>query len=205
VNTYLELIRRTGYSYGDPDFHNRAEREVCVYFQNLAEWESPAGPSRALISLSVAKRLNRSLVNRLAQHAGAIHVSFETLVSETPFLLPMKDRPDEYAFLPMFASWLKVWLKSDDPGSFAKLNKECALHAEEEGRFAEAAAYALESGNPDFAAELILRHAEDLLRSDNDALLALLGRFPEDALRRHSGLVFMYGWALIHARAVTAC
>src|SRR5690606_7548280 len=74
------------------------------------------------------------------------------------------------------------------------------LHAEEEGRFAEAAAYALESGDSDFAAELILRHAEDLLRSDNEALLALLGRFPENTLRRHSGLVFMNGWALIHAR-----
>ncbi|WP_176220734.1 LuxR C-terminal-related transcriptional regulator [Cohnella massiliensis] len=200
VTAYLALIRKTGYSYGDPDFHNRAAREVSIYFQNLAEWESPACLPRTLMALSAAKRLNRSLINRLAPHAGAINVNFETLVSETPFLLPMKDRPDEYAFLPMFASWLQERLKSDDPGSFAKLNKECALHAEEEGRFAEAATYALESGNPDFAAELMLRHAEDLLRSDNDALLALLGRFPANVLRRHSGLVFMYGWALIHAR-----
>lgn len=200
VSAYLDLIRKTGYSCGEPEFHNRAERDACFYFQNLAEWESHACPSRTLISLSVAKRLNRSLVKRLAQHAGAIDINFETLVSETPFLLPMKDRPDEYAFLPMFASWLQTWLKSDNPQYFAKLNKECALHAEEEGRFAEAAAYALESGNLDFAAELILRHAEDLLRSDNDALLALLGCFPENALRHHTGLAFMYGWALIHAR-----
>src|SRR5690606_9895973 len=153
-----------------------------LYFQNLAEWDSDSGPSRTMISLSAANRLNRSLANRLALLIGMGDINFATLVNETPFLLPLKDQPDEYAFHPMFASWLRALLKSDKRQSFTNLSKECGLHAEEEGRFAEGAAYALESGDSDFAAELILRHAEDLLRSDNEALLALLGRFPENTL-----------------------
>lgn len=200
VSAYLDLIRQTGYKFADPEFHNRADRDAFLYFQNLAEWDTHTRPSRTLIFLSAANRLSRSLVNRLAQLAGIADVNFATLVSETPFLLPAKEQPDEYAFHPMFVSWLRAQLKSDNPESFARLNKECALHAEEEGRFAEAAAHALESGDPDFAADLILRHAEDLLRRNNEALLALLERFPENALRRHSGLIFMNAWALIHAR-----
>nr|WP_263364392.1 hypothetical protein [Paenibacillus sabuli] len=110
----MKTIREHGYHYGAPAFHMRAERETHRYFEQLAEWTHDAGPSRALVSLSVAGRLDRGLVNRLTRIVGAPEPRFAAWARDTPFLLPVMDRLETYVFHPLFASRLRTLLRAED-------------------------------------------------------------------------------------------
>lgn len=200
VNAYVPLICKYGYLFGETHFHSRVEYDIAAFFRSLFQAENRSEWLQTLLMhLSVARQLSEGLAKRLTEEVSP-RITLAELSREGWFLFPSHQRSGYYVFHPMFHAYLLKEFQQSSGERYAAIMLKCIVHAEESHEYIQAVEYALDAGLRDHAAELLLRHAPELMR--NSDLNTYLARFTKAELTKYPGLAIMFADSLIHARQI---
>ncbi len=157
-----------------------------------------------LLKTSIVDRLCgplcEAVVRRDAQ-PGYGSVMLVELENANVFIVALDDQHHWFRYHHLFSDFLRYTLERSYPLEIPSLRKRAASWFEQQGDLEEALKYAVASGDPDWAADLLERHVDDLLRSGEVfALTPWIGRIPEESLRRRPRIAVAYAWGLLGAR-----
>lgn len=159
-----------------------SHRYVLDYLAEEVLHQQSEELQRFLIQTSVLDRLNASVCEALTGQADS-QALLTHLEQANLFIIPLDDQRGWYRYHHLFADYLRTGLSSVEA---AELQRKAALWHEAQGASFEAVRYALASGQPDFAAEVIQRalEHETTWSVGNVALLSSwLEALPAQALR----------------------
>lgn len=196
ANAYLPLLRLKGQLIKS-DWHDHAERETTAYFRDMISDFDPAA-LQVLMRLSVAKLFDSAIAGLLLEGMEQ-GPKLRELLRNIPFVFQQNNKPGQYAFHPMFCSFLQRELQEAAPADYAALHRKYASYAENQGQYIRAAEHAFKAGDRERAADVLERNAPELLRAN---LLPLLERFTLSELKHKPGLAYMYGYSLFQERKI---
>ncbi|MBN1145888.1 MAG: tetratricopeptide repeat protein, partial [Anaerolineales bacterium] len=114
------------------------------------------------------------------------------------FIVALDDRREWYRYHQLFAEFLRNRLKRDLPGEQPGLHCRAAAWFEKNGFAAEAVEHALNSGDLDYAAQLVDAIAETTLMSSQvTSLMNWIEALPEAAVNARPSLCLHHAWALL--------
>jgi LuxR family maltose regulon positive regulatory protein len=114
------------------------------------------------------------------------------------FLVPLDDRRKWYRYHHLFADLLRNRLRrSIEAGDVAALHLRASAWYEREGSVSEAVSHALASGDEQYAADLVVRHWQDMFhRGDQGPLREWIEALPERVVRADPALGIAYALAI---------
>lgn len=128
-------------------------------------------------------------------------VMLDRLENANLFIAALDDQHQWFRYHHLFSDFLRYMLERAYPLEIPSLRKRAAAWFEQQGDLEEALKYAVASGDPDWAADLLERHVDNLFRSGEVfALTPWVGRLPEQCLRSRPKIAVAYAWGLLGAR-----
>jgi LuxR family maltose regulon positive regulatory protein len=114
------------------------------------------------------------------------------------FLVPLDDCRKWYRYHHLFADLLRSRLqRSGGAGEIAALHLRASAWYESEGSVSEAVSHALDSGDEQYAADLVARHWQDMFhRGDQGPLREWIEALPEGVVRANPALGIAYALAI---------
>jgi LuxR family transcriptional regulator, maltose regulon positive regulatory protein len=151
-----------------------ASRDVADYLRlELLDAQRDETLRSFLLDSSMLERLSAPLCDVL-RHRRDSSATLRELVRRGSFLVPLEGLEREYRYLQPVREFLRAELSRIAPARFAELQRSAAAACERAGAFEEAADHARQAGGEDDAANLLTRHALELVRSGRTEHLELL-------------------------------
>lgn len=114
------------------------------------------------------------------------------------FIVALDQKHEWFRYHPLFADFLRRVLAERYPSEIPALKKRAAEWFERSANLEKAFKYALESGDPDWAADLIERSISILIQTGEVfPLTDWIGKLPQAAIHRRPVICLAYAWALI--------
>jgi len=116
------------------------------------------------------------------------------------FIVALDDKHEWFRYHHLFADFLRHVQAEINPTEIPELHKRAALWFEQNGDLDEAIRHALESGDREWAADLIERSALTLVNMGEFSVITrLLGRLPDGLIHRRPRLCLAYAWGAVFA------
>lgn len=116
------------------------------------------------------------------------------------FIMALDEKHEWFRYHPLFADFLRQVQAEINPAEIPLLHKRAALWLEQKGLLAEAFEHALDSRDMEWAADMIQRNRETMLKmGDISTLIYWIGKLPEEITRLRPYLILTYAWALLSA------
>ena len=114
------------------------------------------------------------------------------------FLTPLDLQHEWFRYHPLFADFLRHVESETEPTEIPLLQQRAALWFERHANLDEAFRYALVSGDGEWAADLIERNTESLIKTgDLQLLTRWIGKLPAEVVHQHPYLSLTYAWGSI--------
>src|SRR5215831_8755966 len=165
-----------------------SNRYVLDYLTEEVLARQPEDVVRFLMETSVLDRLCGPLCDAVTGRTGS-QARLEALERANLFLVPLDDERRWWRYHHLFAGLLRTRLASEQPGRVPELHRRAAAWHEEHGSADEAVQQALAAGEADWAARLVERHVEGLLRrSEGATVRRWLSALPAASVRARARL-----------------
>ncbi|HNT26160.1 MAG TPA: LuxR C-terminal-related transcriptional regulator [Anaerolineales bacterium] len=116
------------------------------------------------------------------------------------FLTSLDRRREWFRYHPLFADFLRHVLIKTNPVEVPMLQKRAARWFEERSNLDQAFRYALEAGDGEWAAALIERHIQTMVKTGEVfSLTHWIGKLPGEVVHLHPALSLAYAWGSIAA------
>jgi LuxR family transcriptional regulator, maltose regulon positive regulatory protein len=173
-----------------------SHRYVLDYLTEEVLAGQPEQVLRFLLQTSVLDRLCGPLCDAVTGRPGS-QALLEELDRANLFVVPLDEVRRWWRYHHLFADLLRARLERDRPGRVPELHRHAAAWHEEHGSADEGVQHAMAAGETGWAARLVERHVEELLRSSEGATLdRWLSALPAGSIRVRARLCL--------AQAVTA-
>ena len=173
-----------------------SNRYVLDYLTEEVLARQPEQVVRFLLETSVLERLSGPLCDAVTDATGG-QARLEALERANLFVVPLDEVRRWWRYHHLFADLLRVRLAQERPERVPELHRAAAAWHEGHGSADDAVRHALAAGEVDWAARLVERHVESLLRrSEGATLRRWLGGLPTETVRARARLCL--------AQAVTA-
>ncbi|MEW6028168.1 MAG: LuxR C-terminal-related transcriptional regulator [Chloroflexota bacterium] len=114
------------------------------------------------------------------------------------FIVALDGNHEWFRYHPLFSELLRRVLAEINPSEILLLKKRAAEWFEQQANLEKAIKYAIESGNDEWAADLIERSVVPLVRTGEIfPLSAWIGRLPDEVIHRRPVISLTYAWGLI--------
>jgi LuxR family maltose regulon positive regulatory protein len=175
-------------------------RDISNYLADDVLSKLPDDLQQFLLKTSVVGRLNADLCNLLAETEDS-QKYLDELEAQNLFLLPLDEERIWYRYHHLFSDFLRLQLARSYPGEIRRLQNIASDWFSANGYANEAVNYALEAENFDGAAELVLKHALQMICMGQMARIsAWIDKIPRDVAARYPRLPMYQCWALFHMR-----
>ena len=165
-----------------------SNRYVFDYLTEEVLARQPEGVVRFLLETSVLERLSGPLCDAVTGEAGG-QARLEALERANLFVVPLDEVRRWWRYHHLFADLLRVRLAQERPERIGELHRAAAAWHEERGFADDAVTHAMAAGEVDWAARLVERHVEALLRrSEGATLRRWLGGLPAESIRARARL-----------------
>ncbi|WP_020178271.1 LuxR C-terminal-related transcriptional regulator [Methylopila sp. M107] len=168
-------------------------RFVAEYLANEVLANQDEATRRFLIATSVVDRFTASLCDAILDG----HESSSTLHElrkRALFVVALDDQKEWYRYHHLFRDFLRSHV---EPARAIEIHSRASSWFERAGHPNEAIKHAIAAGDPDRAAELVQRHADDQLGDGEfHQLLRWLNALPENVIRRNVELSAYKAWLL---------
>jgi LuxR family transcriptional regulator, maltose regulon positive regulatory protein len=136
-----------------------------------------------LLETSVLERLSGELCDVVTGRAGS-QAMLEQVERAGLFLVPLDEVRGWWRYHHLFADVLRARLQQEQPGRMVALHRAAAAWSEEHDLADDAVRHALAAGDAAWAARLVERHVESLLRrSEGATLRRWLSALPAESVR----------------------
>ncbi|MDQ3930638.1 MAG: hypothetical protein M3328_16015, partial [Chloroflexota bacterium] len=164
--------------------------------------QQPPDVQSFLLRTSILDDLTAPLCDAVVDQAQlpSSQLMLERLERANLFLVALDERQEWYRYHPLFAEFLRSYLKRTMPGDVEKLHLRAARWLEEHGLVPEAVPHALSAREYDVAASLVEGHAQAMLTyGENTTLIGWLTALPEEVLLTRPRLCIYHAWAATYA------
>jgi LuxR family transcriptional regulator, maltose regulon positive regulatory protein len=190
-----------------PDFvrgFSGSHRHVLDYLAEEVLDRQPEDLRAFLLETSVLERLCGPLCDAVTGRSDSQQL-LERVERANLFLLPLDEVRGWWRYHQLFADLLRARLAREQPQRLARLHRAAATWSQEHGLVDDAIRHALAAGDAAWAARLVERHFDALLRRSEDATLRrwLVALPAELVCSRPRLCVAQALWALIGARLET--
>jgi LuxR family maltose regulon positive regulatory protein len=163
------------------------------------------GPVRAfLLETSVLERLSGALCDAVTGQSGS-QAMLHHIEQAGLFLMPLDDVRGWWRYHHLFADLLRARLDQEQPGRAQELHRAAAAWSDEHDLGNDAVRHALAAGDPAWAARLVERYVDGLLRrSEGVTLRRWLSTLPAEVLRARPRLCLAQGFNAVVSGQVEA-
>ena len=159
-----------------------SHRHVLDYLTEEVLEQQPESVRAFLFETAVLDRLSGPLCDAVTGRADGQQM-LEAIEGANLFLAPLDEVRGWWRYHPLFADLLRARLQQQDPERMRELHRNAGLWHEEHGPVDDAVSHALAAGDATWAAQLIERHADELLlRSERATLQRWLAALPPGAI-----------------------
>ena len=181
-----------------------SHRFVLDYLTGEVLARQPEQVMGFLLETSVLERLSGPLCDAVTGRADS-QALLEALERANLFLVPLDEVRGWWRYHHLFADLLRARLAHERPERVPELHRNAASWHEEHGFADEAVRHALAAGELDWAAGLVERHVEALLRRSEGATLARwLAALPRESVRSRARLCLAQAVAAVLASRLEA-
>jgi LuxR family maltose regulon positive regulatory protein len=181
-----------------------SNRYVFDYLTEEVLARQPAQVVRFLMETSVLERLSGPLCDAVTDEVGG-QARLEALERANLFVVPLDEVRRWWRYHHLFADLLRVRLAHERPERMQELHRAAAAWHEEHGFADDAVRHAMAAGEVDWAARLVERHVEALLRrSEGATLRRWLGGLPAESVRARARLCLAQAVAAVVSSQVEA-
>jgi len=163
------------------------------------------GPVRSfLLETSVLERLSGELCDAVTGRSGS-QAMLHHIERAGLFLVPLDEVRGWWRYHQLFADLLRARLEQDQPGRVRELHRAAAAWSDEHDLGDDAVRHALAAGDPAWAARLVERYVDSLLRgSEGVTLRRWLSTLPVEMLRVRPRLCHAQGFNAVVSGQVEA-
>ena len=155
-----------------------SHRHVLDYLTEEVLEQQPESVRRFLIETSVLGRLSGPLCDAVTGRSDGQQM-LEAIEAANLFLAPLDEVRDWWRYHHLFADLLRARLQQQDPERIRGLHRRAGMWHEQHGPTDDAVRHAVAAGDAVWAAQLIERHADEiLLRSEGATLQRWLAALP---------------------------
>jgi LuxR family transcriptional regulator, maltose regulon positive regulatory protein len=167
--------------------------------------DGQTGQMRAfLLETSVLERLSGELCEAVTGRAGS-QAMLHHIERAGLFLVPLDDVRGWWRYHHLFADLLRARLEREEPGRVQELHRAAAAWSDEHDLGDDAVRHALAAGDAAWAAQLVERHVDALLRrSEGVTLRRWLSTLPVEVLRARPRLCLAQGFNAVVSGQVEA-
>jgi LuxR family maltose regulon positive regulatory protein len=178
-----------------------SHRHVLDYLAEEVLDRQPEPLRGFLLQTSVLERLSGPLCDAVTGRTGAQQL-LEQVEQANLFLIPLDDVRRWWRFHQLFADLLRARLQAERPGQAAQLHRNAAAWCEGHDLVDDAVRHALAAGDATWAARLIERHFDALVRRAEEATVdQWLAVLPAGLVRSRPRLCHAQAvWALLGGR-----
>jgi LuxR family transcriptional regulator, maltose regulon positive regulatory protein len=170
-----------------------SHRYVLDYLTEEVLAGQPEQVLRFLLETSVLDRLCGPLCDAVTGRTDS-QALLEELDRANLFVVPLDEVRRWWRYHHLFADLLRARLTRDRPGRVPELHRRAAAWHQEHGSADEAVQHAVAAGETGWAARLVERHIEELLRSSEGATLdRWLSALPAESIRTRPRLCLAQG------------
>lgn len=196
----LSLARETNPTEWLRSF-NGEERYVMDYLIEEVLHSQTDSIRAFLLNTSILERMCSSLCEAVNDNLNGTQSNqeiLEYLEHANLFVIPLDNHRQWYRYHHLFADLLRHSLHQRSSGQAIILHKRASRWFEDNNLLQEAVKHAFQSGDCDFAAELIERHAMELItHSQIGTLHNWCTAFPEKYIRSHPAICIYLAWTLM--------
>ncbi|HVP22120.1 MAG TPA: LuxR C-terminal-related transcriptional regulator [Anaerolineaceae bacterium] len=117
------------------------------------------------------------------------------------FITALNGKHEWFRYHPLFADFLRQVQAEVNPAEISELHQRAALWFEQNALLADAFRHALETRDMEWAADMIERNLQRLIKTGEISVLnQWVGKLPDEIIHRRPYLILDYAWALIAAR-----
>ncbi len=209
--TALQLVAISLQSQAEPaarlaNLQDRLHGRVDYLAGFLAEVvldSQPEDVRRFLLHTSILETLTGPLCEAVIDpdaQPGSGMVMLNRLEHANLFISALNRKHEWFRYHPLFSDFLRQAQAEAGPGEIPELHKRAALWFEQNGHLADAFRHALASQDMEWAADLIERSLEVMMKTGEiSALNQWMDKLPEEILHRRPYLSLAYAWSLIAA------
>jgi LuxR family maltose regulon positive regulatory protein len=184
-----------------------SDRIIIDYFMEEVFTRQPEEVRNFLLASSILERFCAPLCDAVlaglsndAVQTKDSQILLERLEQANLFLIPLDDQRRWYRYHHLFADLLRHALSQVAPQKIPALHQRASQWLEENGFIPEAVRHAFQTGDWDQAADMVERHAWNMiLHSQVGIVSEWCQTFPEAVIARRPALCVFHGWALIIA------
>jgi LuxR family transcriptional regulator, maltose regulon positive regulatory protein len=182
------------------DFISRfggTNRYLVEYLLQEVVERQPAELRRFLLSTSVLERLCGPLCDAVLGGQPGSDAILHQLERANLFMIPLDDEAFWYRYHHLFRDFLRARLIQSEPDRVPVLHRAASEWYAVQNLLPEAVSHALETGDWDYAAEVVELHGMTIFnRSEISILHKWCESFPEETFRTHPLLCILQAWPL---------
>lgn len=205
--TALQMIALSLQNQTDPvALLDNLQGDVHYLVDYLAEEvleHQPEEIRQFLLRSSILDTLNGPLCEAVVKpqaKPGYGRVMLNRLEDAKLFIITLDESHEWFRYHHLFADFLRHIQAENNPDEIPELQKRAALWYEENANLDEAFQYALASGDVDWAANLIERNIETMIKTGEIfSLTHWIGKLPDEIIRQRPRFSLSYAWGLIAA------
>jgi LuxR family maltose regulon positive regulatory protein len=176
-----------------------SNRYILDYLTEEVLEQQPDDVRSFLLDTSVLAQLSGPLCDVLTGRGDGQEM-LEHLEQANLFLMPLDEERHWYRYHHLFADLLLARLGATDPTRVLELHRKAAAWYEENGLVSEALRHALAAGEAVWAARLVERHVEEVLRrGEGETLRGWLAALPQEVVRSRPRLALAQALAAFNA------
>lgn len=173
-------------------------RHITEYFSQEVLSQQSAQIHDFLLQTAILDRFCAPLAQAVTDDADSAAI-INYLLEHNLFLIPLDENRTWFRYHSLFADHLRHQLTSFSDEKRHALYKRASQWCNENSLESEAIYYALQSGNNDYATDLILTNGQNKLNhGELTTLLNWLNAIPEKHLHQNPRLSLLYAWTLEH-------
>jgi LuxR family maltose regulon positive regulatory protein len=178
-----------------------SQRYILDYLTEEVLQGQPEYVQTFLLQTSILERLNAELCEAVLQVDKTVcQQILEYLERSNLFLVPLDERRGWYRYHHLFGDLLLARLQSADPRQAVELHRKAAAWYEQRELVNEALRHALAAGETTWAAQLVEKHVEGVLRrGEGDTLRGWLSTLPQEVGRTRPRLALAQAIAMFNA------
>ena len=183
-----------------------SDRYILDYFMEEVFARQSEEIQKFLLATSILERFCASLSDavldgldgNLAGPTTASQATLERLEHSNLFLIPLDNQREWYRYHHLFADLLQHALSQTSPQKIPSMHLQASRWFEANGLIPEAVKHAFKAQDWTYAAELVERHAWNMILHSQVGIVSEWCRtFPEAVISKRPALCIFHGWALI--------
>lgn len=192
----LSMVGRADEHSLVPRFGGSNRYLVEYLLQEVVE-RQPAEIQRFLFATSMLERLCGPLCDAVLGGQSGSDVILRQLEQVNLFVFPLDEECYWYRYHHLFRDFLRTRLRQSEPDRVPLLHRTASEWYASQHLIGEAVSQAFETGDWDYAADVVERHGMTIFdRSEISTLDKWCQQFPEETFHTHPMLCILQGWSL---------